>query len=59
MSHLSTVTSQLAKEGLITKVTKGREVEILLTKEGKEFMELLRHLHDFAIKQMKKIKEEN
>jgi len=56
VSHLSTVTDQLVREGLINKTTKGREVEISLTKEGKEFMEILRSFHDFATKQMDKIK---
>jgi len=56
ISHLSTVTDQLVREGLITKKVKGREVEISLTKEGKEFIEILRTFYNFATKQMDKIK---
>jgi len=56
VSHLSTVTDQLVKEGLITKVTKGRGVELSLTEEGKAFTEILRNFYDFAEKQMHKIK---
>jgi len=56
VSHLSTVTDQLVREGLITKKTKGREVELSLTDEGKEFMEILRSFYEFAEKQMEKIK---
>ena len=56
VSHLSTVTNQLVREGLITKTTKGREVEIALTKEGKEFIEILKTFYNFAEKQLNKIK---
>ena len=56
VSHLSTVTDQLVREGLITKEQKGREVEILLTDEGKEFLEIIRKFDDFAVAQLKKIK---
>jgi len=56
VSHLSTVTDQFKKEGLITKEVKGREVEILLTEEGKELIKILRAFDNFARKQLEKIK---
>lgn len=59
VSHLSTVTDQLTKEGLITKEIDGREVDIKLTKEGEEFKEILRTFDNFAKKQLDKIKKES
>ena len=56
VSHLSNVTDQLAREGLIEKKRKGREIEIHLTEEGKEFLLILREFDKFAKKQMEKIK---
>lgn len=56
VSHLSTVTDQLVRELLIKKVKKGREIEIVLTKDGKEFLEILKAFDDFAKKQKEKIK---
>ncbi|MHA1302331.1 MAG: hypothetical protein ACTSPI_01330 [Candidatus Heimdallarchaeaceae archaeon] len=56
VSHLSTVTDQFVKEGLITKEAKGREVEIKLTEDGKKLMKILREFDDFANKQINKIK---
>ena len=59
VSHLSTVTDQLSKEGLITKIPEGREVVIKLTKEGEEFKEILRTFYNFATKQLEKVKGES
>jgi len=58
VSHLSTVTNQLVRELLITKETKGREIEISLTEEGKEFKKILVEFDDFARKQLEKIKSQ-
>ena len=58
VSHLSTVTDQLTKEGLITKEPNGREVDIRLTTEGEEFKKILREFDNFARKQLEKIKGE-
>jgi len=54
-SHLSNVMDQFAKEGIIEKKTKGREVEINLTEKGKELIEVLRTYDEIA---NRKIKEE-
>jgi len=40
-AHLSIVTDQLEKEGLIIKNRKGREVSIEITDLGKQFNEIL------------------
>ena len=58
ISHLSVVTDQLKKEGLITKVTVGREVDIKLTEKGEEFKKILRTFDNFATKQMEIVKKE-
>jgi len=58
VSHLSNVTDQLAREGLIAKKINGRETEIELTEDGKEFQKILRIFYNFAEKQSKKIKLE-
>lgn len=39
--HISVVTSQWENKGLVTKKTKGREIEISITEIGKEFLELM------------------
>ena len=58
VSHLSTVTDQFKREGLVTKVPNGREVDIKLTEEGEEFKKILRTFDNFATKQLEKIKGE-
>ena len=58
VSHLSNVTDQLVRELLVKKVKKGREIEIQLTEDGKEFKEILRAFDNFAKKQMEKIKNQ-
>jgi len=57
ISHLSIVTDQFVKEGLITKEKKGREIEISLTEEGQEFLGILKTFDDFVIKQKEKIEK--
>lgn len=59
VSHLSIVTDQLVKEGLINKIKKGREVEIEITEQGLEFLKLLRKLYNFMILQENKFKKLN
>lgn len=56
-SHLSIVTDQLEKEGLIIKNRKGREVSIELTDIGKRFGEILRDYNEIALTQLNKNKE--
>ena len=56
VSHLSVVTDQLKREGLITKIPNGREVDIRLTEAGEEFKKILRTFDNFAKKQLEKIK---
>ena len=58
ISHLSNVTDQFVREGLIEKSKKGREIEINLTEDGKEFMKILMDFNDFATKQIEKVKKE-
>jgi predicted transcriptional regulator len=41
ISHLSTVTDQWVKEGLILKKRKGREADISITKKGEKLWKLL------------------
>jgi len=48
ISHLSNVTAQFRKEGLISKETKGRETEIKLTKKGEKLVEIVREYDDLA-----------
>lgn len=55
-SHLSIVTDQLEREGLIIKHRKGRECSIKLTDLGKEFGEILRKFDELASTQLNKIK---
>jgi len=57
ISHLSNVTDQLVREELIKKEKKGREIEISLTEEGKEWLSILEQANNFATKQLKKIRE--
>jgi len=60
VSHLSVVTDQFKREGIITKEQNGREVDIKLTEEGEEFKKILRTFDNFAKKQLDKVKgEEN
>ena len=54
-SHLSNVMDQFAKEGLIEKERKGREVEIKVTEKGQELIEILRKYDELV---ERKIKEE-
>jgi len=56
VSHLSVVTDQFKKEGLITKEMNGREVDIKLTEDGEDFKKILRTFDNFAKKQLEKIK---
>ena len=53
VSHLSIVTDQFTREGLITKEPKGREVEILLTNKGKELSKKLKDIYDFTEREIK------
>jgi len=55
-SHLSIVTDQLEREGLIIKHRKGRECSIELTEAGKEFGEILRKYDELATELLNKIK---
>jgi molybdenum-dependent DNA-binding transcriptional regulator ModE len=54
-SHLSNVTDQWQKEGIIVKIRKGREIEIKITEFGKKAIEIVREFDDLAKKQMEKI----
>ena len=56
-SHLSNVMDQFKREGIIEKEVKGREVEIKLTKKGKELIEILRSYDDLVDKKSNKLKE--
>jgi len=56
ISHLSVVTDQFKREGLITKEPNGREVDIKLTEAGEDFKKILRTFDNFAKKQLEKIK---
>ena len=56
ISHLSIVTDQLEKEGLIIKHRKGRECSIELTELGKRFGEILREYDELASEQLNKVK---
>ncbi len=56
-SHLSNVMDQFKREGIVTKEVKGREVEIKLTKKGKELIEILRSYDDLVDKKPNKLKE--
>lgn len=53
-SHLSNVMDQFAKEGLIEKERKGREVEIKVTEKGQELIEILRKYDELAERQINK-----
>lgn len=54
-SHLSNVTDQLQKEGIIIKLRKGREIEIKITDFGKKVIDIVRTFDDLATRQMEKI----
>ena len=58
ISHLSVVTDQLSREGLIIKERIGREVELKLTPEGEEFKKILISFYEFSKKQLK-VADEN
>ena len=58
LSHLSNVTDQWEKEGLIKKKRIGREVEIEVTKLGNKISEGLQKLDDLVTGKTK-INEEN
>jgi predicted transcriptional regulator len=45
-SHLSNITDQWQREGLLTKERKGRETEIHITAKGKEVMKLVQKFDD-------------
>ncbi len=49
-THLSNVMDQFKKEGIVEKEKKGREVEISLTEEGIELIEILRSYDALASK---------
>ncbi len=53
-SHLSNVMDQFAKEGIIEKERKGREVGIKVTEKGKELIEILRKFEELAERQINK-----
>ncbi len=57
-SHLSNVMDQFAKEGIIEKERKGREVEIKVTEKGKELIEVLRKYDEIAKREIKEETEE-
>ena len=56
ISHLSNVTDQWKKEGLITKKKSGRETEIKLTDIGKKVVEIVRSYDEIAVTQINKSK---
>jgi len=56
ISHLSNVTDQWKKEGLINKKKSGRETEITLTEIGKQVVEIVRKYDEIAIIQVSKSK---
>jgi len=56
ISHLSNVTDQWKKEGLITKTKSGRGTEIKLTDIGKQVEEIVRRYEEIAITQVNKLK---
>jgi len=58
ISHLSNVTNQWKKEGLIIKRKMGRETEMELTEFGIKFSKVLRELYSLIIGQLNKIKQE-
>ncbi len=57
-SHLSNVTDQWRKEGLVTKQKKGRETVIKTTDVAKELIEVLKKYDEIATEQLDKIKKE-
>ena len=59
VAHLSRVTDQFVREGLIVKEKKEREVELILTEAGEEFLEILQKYHDFATEQLKRVKNDS
>lgn len=59
VSHMSNVTDQLEKEGLIVKHRKGRECSLEITEAGKEFGEILRKFNELANKQLNLKKQED
>ena len=54
-SHLSNVMDQFAKEGIIEKERKGREIEIKITEKGQELIEVLRKYDEIARRDVKKL----
>ena len=55
ISHLSNVTDQWSKEGLITKEKNGREIDIQLTEVGVDLVKIMRQYADIANKQLNKL----
>jgi DNA-binding MarR family transcriptional regulator len=56
-NHISIVTDYWEKLGLIKKIKKGREIELELTEEGKEWANIINKFDSFARSQLKKIKD--
>jgi DNA-binding MarR family transcriptional regulator len=48
ISHLSNVTDQWEKEGMITKKRIGREVDLDLTEKGKNIVDLIQKFEDVS-----------
>ena len=56
-AHLSNVTDQWVKEGVITKKKIGREIEIGLTETGLVIVEMIKALEEVITKLLNKMKE--
>ena len=57
--HLSNVTDQWEREGIINKKRVGRETNLILTEKGKKVITLLQDFDKIATKQIKKLGEKN
>lgn len=56
ISHISNVTDQWKREGIINKIEKGREIKTELTEIGKQLIEVLRRYDEIATTQLDKLK---
>ena len=56
-NHLSAVTDYWEKLGLINKIKSGREIELRITEQGKEWASIIKKFDDFAKSQLNNARE--
>jgi DNA-binding MarR family transcriptional regulator len=59
VSHLTNVTDQWEREGMLLKERKGREIELKITEFGKKVLEVVRRYDELATGKQNKSEGEN